>query len=326
MHIPGPRPLALSLLALLLACGVLAAPAGGADPDGPTITSPRATDALYDGYTGPFVVQFGGTPDTTYVYSVIADPAGAATVVRGPIDYFWNGSSGDHQIKVAALPPGSYRFAISDKETHTHSDQVDFTVRSGSAPKCSLVVPSRVRVGAPLVRVTGKLSSTCGTLGVRTADWKVNRGGRTFDYYHFDGNSSDTWSLYDSDPIGAYSIVPLSAHTQYDPVPQNSPTVVARRDSRLTLSGTRSGSFVTLRTSLKVYSPSTNLFRPWTGKYVAVSYRSCSTCSWHHLRTLTTDGRGWAASRFWASKVREYRVAVSGNTGVWEPFSRYAKV
>jgi hypothetical protein len=326
---PGRRAVTRALALLLLLPGMLLlAPAATAVGTGnPLITSPSAASALYDGYTGPFVVRFDDAPIATYRYTVTADPAGAATVVRGPVDYAWNGASGDHQFKVAALGPGSYRFTISDVGSGTHTASVDFTVRSGPAPRCSLVVPTRVRVNAPSVRVRGQLSKTCATLHTASADWKVTRGGRTYDYYRFDGNTGDSWTLYDSDPVGAYRVVALSARSSdFTDVPQNSPTVVARRDSRLALGGERSSSWVTLRTTLTVYSATTNRFRAWADKAVAISSRACSTCEWHYLRTVTTDAHGHASSRFLASATREYRVAASGTSLAWEPLPKYRRL
>jgi len=314
----------LLVAAVTVACASAALPAANAEIiDHPTISDPSAT-ALYDGFTGPFLVRFNDGPITTYQYSVIEDPAGAATVVQGPTNYPWNGSSGDHQISVAALGPGSYRFTISDSDTHTHEGHVDFTVHSGSPPKCSVVVPTKVRLSRPKVWVPGQLNKTCAALHTATADWKVARSGQVFDYYRFDGNTVDTWLLYDSDPIGSYAILPLSARSSdYTDVPQNSPTVVVRRDSRLGLWGSRSGSHVTLRTTLTVYSPSTHAFRPWAGRYVSLSYRTCSTCTWHQLRTLTTAADGEVSYRFLAPNARYYRVRASGNTLVWPALSRY---
>lgn len=321
--------LALSMVALL-AFSVLSPLAAEAVGTGnPVIVSPGSSSALYSGYTGPFVVDFEDAPIATYDYRVLDVPAVGDPAPVTPVKQYVNNGSGlEPQLRVAALPPGdSYRFVIADHDTGTHQATLDFTVRSGSGPKCSLVVPTRVRVDAPLVKVVGRLSSTCKALHTASADWKVTRGGRTYDYYRFAGGSTDAWSVYDSDPVGAYRILPLSARAEdFSDVPQNSPTVVARRDSRLVLSGSRSGAYVTLRTSLRVYSASTNTFRAWAGKYVAVAYRSCSTCPWHQLRTLTTDSAGRAGYRFSSSRSREYRVRASGTSLAWEPLSRYVRL
>ncbi|RNL80851.1 hypothetical protein EFL95_00225 [Nocardioides marmorisolisilvae] len=313
---------------LLLAGLGLSSPADAVGTGNPTISAPTPTAALYDGYTGPFVVDFDDAPVGTYDYVVLEVPAvGDPAPVTSVQHYDNNGTGLDPQLRVTALDPGSYRFQISDADTGTHAASVDFTVRSGSAPTCSLVVPTRVRVHAPLQKVTGKLNSTCAALHTATADWKVTRGGRTYDYFRFDGNASDTWSLYDGDPVGAYTVVPLSARSSdFTDVPQNKPTVVARRDSRLALGGSRSGSSVTLRTTLTVYSASTNVFRAWADKYVAVSYRTCSTCTWHHYRTLKTDAQGHASYRFTASSSREYRVDASGTSQAWEPIPKYKRL
>lgn len=329
MHLWGIRTVAACLLAVLVASLALTAPAGAVGTGDPVITSPTSTSALYDGYTGPFVVDFADAPTGTYDYQVLdVSGPGDPTPVTPVQHYDDNGTGVEPQLRVPALSPGSYRFVISDAATHSHQASLDFTVRSGSAPRCSLLVPSRVRVNARVEKVVGHLSSTCTALHTATADWKVTRGGRTYDYFSFQAgrNTTDTWSLYSSDPVGGYTVVPLSARsTSFADVPQNTPTVVARRDSRLALTGWRSGSDVTLVTSLSVYAASANAFRPWAGRYVSLSYRSCSSCAWHLLRTLTTDSHGQARYRVRASGVREYRVAASGTSLAWEPFRRYLR-
>lgn len=314
----------LSALVVATAAAVLVVPlsADAVGTGNPRIATPTSDSALYDGYTGPFTLDFDDAPIGKYDYSVTGiDPAGFSY----SSSYTFNGAYGLRpQLKTPALAPGTYSFAISDDDTHTHADSVDFTVRSGSPPKCSVVVPTKVRLSRPKVWVPGQLNKTCAALHTATADWKVARSGQVFDYYRFDGNTVDTWLMYDSDPIGSYAILPLSARSSdYTDVPQNSPTVVVRRDSRLGLWGSRSGSHVTLRTTLTVYSPSTHAFRPWAGRYVSLSYRTCSTCTWHQLRTLTTDADGEVSYRFLASNARYYRVRASGNTGVWPALSRY---
>lgn len=314
----------LSALVVATAAAVLVVPlsADAVGTGNPRIATPTSDSVLYDGYTGPFTLDFDDAPIGKYDYSVTGiDPAGFSY----SSSYTFNGAYGLRpQLKTPALAPGTYSFAISDDDTHTHADSVDFTVRSGSSPKCSLVVPTKVRVNASLERVTGRLNSTCASLHTASADWKVTRSGQVYDYYRFDSNSHDNWSLYDSDPIGSYKILPLSARsTDFTDIPQNTPIVVARRDSHLVLGSRRSGPYVSLRASLRFYSASSHAFRPWTGKYVVLAYRNCSTCRWHPLKTLTTDVDGLTDFTFRETSTRYYRASVSGTSVVWAPLSGY---
>ena len=327
MHIGERGPLAAGVVALLLALVGLSPAAHAALTGSPVIVSPTSTDALYEGYTGPFEIDFSAAPAATYGYAVFSDPVGGTPkVVGSPRTVTWTGSGGDVQLHVSPLGADDHlRFKITDHAGH--EAELPFRVRSGPAPRCALVVPTRVHVAAPVVKVPGRLNSTCAELDTRSADWKVTHAGQVLDYYRFAANTTDTWSVFDSDPMGRYAILPLSARSGAPAdVPQNSPSVQVRRDSRLGLGGNRTGSKVTLRTTLSKYSPAADGFRPWASTHVVLAYRSCSTCAWQPLRTLTTNLHGQASWTFAASRARDYRVTSAGTSSVWAALPRYQRL
>jgi len=315
------------LVAALAALALgLPSPAMAVGTGDPVIVSPSASDALYAGYTGPFRFDFENAPQGDYDWSVVSTTNQPPAVVDQGT-YPNDGVGVPEPVSTSPLAAGTYTFTISNVATPALQDSVDFTVKPGPPPKCSLVVPTKVRVNASLVKVTGRLNSVCATLDTKTADWKVTHHWQVYDYYRFSTNTTDTWSLYDGDPTGSYPIVPLSALSNDSvELPQNSPTVQVRRDSRLVLSGSRSGSTVTLRTALSYYSASTHGYRHWADKYVALAYRTCSTCAWHSLSALTTDASGRASYTFKAASSRVYRVRSSGTSQVWDALPRYLRI
>lgn len=303
--------------------------AGAADPDDPVILSPTASSALYEGYTGPFVIDMDSAPEGTYNYAVFRDPVGggASKLVAGPYQLGWSGVGAHPQLTVKALAADEHlRFKITDGVGHTA--ELPFEVRPGAAPRCSVVVPTTVRVNAPIEKIPVRLTSLCATLGVVYAAWDIEHSSHGFTgSLVFDGTSTDTWTIFDGDPMGRYLIDPNSARSgDNTEIPQNSPTPLVRRDSHLGISGSRSGSAVTLRTSLGLYSASANGFRPWADKAVAIAYRNCSSCAWHQLRTVTTNSQGLASYRFTATSARDYRVTSGGTSAVWAPYAVHKRV
>lgn len=316
---------ALGLVAALVTVlALLAVPVGGAgaaEPTGnPVIASPTAADPLYAGFDGPFVVDFAEADPGEYTYSVTQNTGGDLVTVFGPEPYIWTGVGAAPHLTTDPLPAGTgYRFEISDGAGHGAT--LDFTVRSGPAPTCDVLVRSRVRVNAPVERIPARLAAGCAALDTVYATWNIEHAtGRFAEVLVYEQTSTDTWTLYDDEPTGTYLVLPKGARAgDLDDVPQNTTRSVVRRDSRVALSGSRSGRYVTLRARLTRYVPRADGFRAWRKRAVTVSYRTCPTCAWHRLGTRTTDRNGRTTYRFRAAKVREYRVRAAGTSRVWAP-------
>jgi hypothetical protein len=321
----------LSIAVLLTLAWALTGLAGAdaAGTGNPVIVSPQADAALYEGFTGPFVVDFAQeeAPQAVYNYAVFRDPdgGGASTLVAGPYQYEWKGVGANPQFMVKALKADPHlRFKITDGAGHTA--ERSFEVRPGAAPRCALVVPTRVHVNEPVETVVGRLNSTCATLDTVSADWKVTHAGQVLDYFRFTDSTTDTWSVFDADPTGTYAILPLSARAgDNSAVPQNSPGVVVRRDSRLGFGGSRTGTKVTLRVTLSKYTASANAFTPWTGAHVVLAFRTCTTCSWQPLRTLTTNLHGQASGTFVVGSPHDFRVSSAGTSAIWVAPPKYLR-
>ncbi|MFL6160518.1 MAG: hypothetical protein ACJ72D_30885 [Marmoricola sp.] len=318
---------AAAVAAALAALGLAAVPAAQAVGTGnPVIVSPASTADHYAGFDGPFEVTFEDAPTGTYEYSVTYSPPGGgpAELLYGPQEYQTFGTGEVAQLRVSALTPGTgYTFHITDQLTGTHTADLPFSVNSGPAPTCSIVVPSQVRVNGPRTLIVGRLSAGCTTTRTTYAAWRVRHVTRGYaNTYVFSGNPTSTWTLFDDEPTGTYLITPLGAtDVDHDPVPQNDPRTVIRLGSRLSLSAHRSGSHVTLASTLTRYVPSSNRFRAWAARSVTYSYRTCSTCAWHRLTTKRTSSSGHTSYRLRASSVREYRAVAGGTTTIWSPIT-----
>lgn len=303
---------------------LLALPVDGAGAVGtgnPVITAPTASDPLYAGFDGPFVVDFDDAPIGTYDYRVTRTPEGGEPVlVSAPRELDWSGSGPPHPLDIDPLPAGTgYRFEIGDGEGHEAA--LDFTVRSGPAPTCDVLVRSQVRVNAPVERVPARLAAGCAALDTVYATWNIEHVTDGFaEVLVYEQTSTDTWTLYDDEPTGTYLVLPKGARAgDLDDVPQSSTRSVVRRDSRLALSGSRSGRLLVLKARLTRYVPRADGFRGWRNRAVTVSFRRCPTCAWQRLSTRTTDRTGRTTYRVRAAKVREYRVRAAGTSRVWAP-------
>jgi hypothetical protein len=330
---PGPRAVVAAVLTALVT-GVLAGlPVSGARAAGdgdPVVLSPFEGQVRYEGFTGPYRVDFSNAPAGLYAYRVERTPVGEEPVVVGSGTVTTTTGTGTVQLTLPGLDPApAYRFVIADDATGAHRDSVTFEVRAGAQPRCSVVVPSTLRVNTAEEVVHGRLSSNCTAAHIEHAHWDVKNLARgtyvnTLAYYE---NFKDFWKFFDGQPLGIYVLKPGEAvNADGDDIVQNQPQTVVRLDARISLTGTRDGSYVTLRPSVRKYSRSANAFGPWGKHAVALSYRTCSTCAWVHFKTVTTNLSGAASHRFRAPTARTYRATSGGTSTYWAPYPDYLRL
>ena len=309
------------LIGCCLAVLALVGPLSSADAVSngkPVITSPSSTAKHYDGYTGPFVVDFSAAPKGSYHYEVTGPSA--APLDSGPHEWAGSGPS-TYSFTTAPLPPGTgYTFTITDGAGHT--DSLAFAVRAGTQPHCSLRVPWAIRVNAAEKPVVGRLGADCTDANVGYASWDVfDQGGGYASTLLFEGVTQNSWTYFDNGPLGTYTSRPNTAtNAADDDILQNTPRTVVRLASRVVLTGSRAGSYLTLRALLTRYAPYPNAFRAWRGRSVVLSYRTCGSCAWHRLAERTTNRQGRISVRFRARNTRTYRATALGTSTTWAPY------
>jgi hypothetical protein len=314
----------VACLGVALVATALALPraADAVGADNPVVISPTATQKLYGGFTGPFVVDLSASPKAIYSYYVDR-VGGGSTSVR---HYDFTGGVFDHpQLSVAALSPGTgYTFHIVSEDDPAIAAAFTFSISSDPPPRCSIVLPSQVRMAARSFLIRATLSASCKSLHTIYASWQVRDPKNFFaQTFTFDNVRTDTWRLYDDERTGAYPVRPGNARNSSNAaVLQNTTKVTMRMDSRLGLTAKRSGKFVTLRTTSSRYSPVANKFVVWGKRKVVLSYRACATCAWHRLRVRTGSTKGVTSYRFKAAGVRQYRATAAGTPAVWAPKPR----
>jgi hypothetical protein len=190
---------------------------------------------------------------------------------------------------------------------------------------CSLVPPGKVTIEAPYTKISARLDDDCIREGVYRADWEMihrywgpNRDvfgrGLRFGFYY---STTAFMRFFDTERLGTYDLAPITAQDRLSRhLQQNRPTMVVRLGSRLSLTSSRSGSYVTLSAAARRYSPTYGRFAYWQNKSVALQYKT-ATGSWKTFKTVTTSSKGVSAHRFKVTSKRSYRAVTADQTNSW---------
>jgi hypothetical protein len=317
------------LLVLALAGGGLggrADAARAATGDGsPVVVGPDGSSPQYQGFAGPFSVDFSDAPTGTY--SCRVEQAGATVASCGD-QFVWDGTGGgQHAFRTSVVPPGASTFVLHQESFEFPDTTLGFTVRGYGRPTCSVSVPQDVRVDADEEIVTGRLTAGCTAAHATYASWEVEHVTRGFrSWMTFDHTTTDRFSFFGADPLGTYLVDPLTAtNAAADDIAQNTPRIEVRLDSRLTLRSHRSGSRVELTARFTRFVRGANRFGGWAHRPVTFAERSCGTCAWKRLSLRRTDSHGQVRLGLRAHRVRAYRVTAGGAALVWAPYPRYTR-
>lgn len=191
------------------------------------------------------------------------------------------------------------------------------------ARTCSIVAPATVTIEAPYTKISARIDDDCVRNDFYTADWEMvhQYWGPATDvfgdglYFSFFYATVDSLRFFDTARLGTYDLDPLNAQGLYN-LDQNRPTMVVRLGSRLSLTSSRSGSYVTLNAAARRYSPTYQRFTYWQSKPIALQYRT-STGAWKTFKTVTSSAKGVSTHRFKVSSKRSYRAVTADQTNSW---------
>lgn len=135
-----------------------------------------------------------------------------------------------------------------------------------AARSCNVTVPSKVWVTSPYKAITAKFSSGC----LNYADFAVwdvmhpTQGWEDSIYYDgADGRSRQVMDWYDWSPVGTYTVRADDAwDDNYDYMSQNSPKMTVKLGSRMSVSSSRAGRYVTVKGTATRYKPWNEAYRP----------------------------------------------------------------
>jgi hypothetical protein len=194
---------------------------------------------------------------------------------------------------------------------------------SADTAQCSIAVPN-VAITKPYTLIKATLGANCAAWGEDWADW-----GNRHSYYgpngsfFFDVGKTTVYNgFYDWEHIGTYLVEPDSAYdVNSNTLTQNTTSYAVRQGSALSLSGTRSGSAVTLRAYNSYWSLNGEAYWPWRGHGVSFQYKRCATCVWSGLKNTSTASNGVATAITYSASSLYFRAFAGGTTTVWSATS-----
>lgn len=183
---------------------------------------------------------------------------------------------------------------------------------------CSVSVPSEVAITSPYREITAKFSSGCLNYA-ETASWDVVHPTQGLeDFIWFEGESTYAMDWYDWSPLGRYTVRADGAYDyEWDEMTQNSTTMTVKLGSRTSVSSSRSGSTVTLKSTATRYSPNHERYRAWSGATASLQKKTCSSCSWSTVKSARTNSSGAVTLKSSAPGARYWRVVTSDSSTTW---------
>jgi len=186
---------------------------------------------------------------------------------------------------------------------------------------CSIVVKPTVWVDSPYRLITAVPGRDCATngRGSYNAGWTVRHPAYgPFGAFQVGDVVSDSLGFHDVDHYGTYLVEPSFAwDTDGNDLRQNYTSFVVKAGSRVSLSASRAGSYVTLRVGAAYYTPRTKAYRMWPNERVQLQYRACPSCSWTYLRNVYTASNGITTFRTSSAHLRYYRAVSTATSSVW---------
>jgi hypothetical protein len=197
-----------------------------------------------------------------------------------------------------------------------------------AADNCKVSVPSKISITSPYKEVTVKFSGSCTSDGwaawdvVHPTQGLVNMLLFDSDSY-LNSSTSQKMAVYDWDPRGTWNVRPEGAwrNSTFDELQQNTISTKVKVGTRVSLSSSRSGSYVTLVAKPTYYSPSASAFR--ASKSTTVSfYSQRSDGTWKLRKTAASNSKGVATVKISAGTTQRWKATVAEGSGRWGATSK----
>jgi hypothetical protein len=193
---------------------------------------------------------------------------------------------------------------------------------AAAAGPCSIVAPTKVVMDQAFTEVPLRLSSNCASSDTEYASWDIVHPSQgPTGIAIFDGNTTDTWDLYDWDGPARYSVRPSSAwDSNSDDVTQNTAYITVKLGSRLTATTTRSNGLLTFSAYARTYSPNLSDWYKRAGAKVSIMYLAPGSSTWTWVKAGTTSSSGRVTLSV-KPKYGQYRLLIKETDTVWASYS-----
>lgn len=205
---------------------------------------------------------------------------------------------------------------------------------SAAYGECKIIVPSKVTINSPYREIPLRFTNSCYDLPETAAYWTLvhpTKGPQDFAMFS-DYDVTSSIDRYDWETVGRMTWRAEGAEAweswgyddwdnedgQYIDLYQNQPVTDFRYGSRASISGaTRSGRYVKLSASASKYSWLHERYQPWGYGKFHVDTKSCSSCAWKYVKTVTASRTGRSTITVPAATKRNFRVRTAVTASTW---------
>jgi hypothetical protein len=199
----------------------------------------------------------------------------------------------------------------------------------------SIKVPNVHVAGTNSYIVVGSLTNACGAVD---ASWDMVQGAQRVSGWFFwnggtttlsSGQTDNAYYYPGIDPLGTYQASPSSADdTNYQPISQNAYQFYIKVDSRISVSGYRSGKVVYLRALVRRFSSNANWgLGGWVNSSGRIVVFYQNRIGWRRVAARATGQNGYTSYlKIYTPTRRLFRATVSATPSIWDrtsaPISR----
>jgi hypothetical protein len=194
-----------------------------------------------------------------------------------------------------------------------------------AATQCSIVMPSKVAIGAAKVTTPIRVASNCTANDVDMAHWALEHASGAYtplDFVVSVGDISQRLQWFDDDPMGTWTTSPEEATTAADdPLVQNTTTTRVKYAARLTTRATRTTHALSWAVTATQWSGRSHGYVGRPRVAVSLMHQAPGSTTWKYVKAVRTSSTGRATVSLGSPKTGSYRLAVAETPSVWSAYS-----
>ena len=231
-----------------------------------------------------------------------------------PLTWYTVSLAGMTDLQQTAVPPPSWAMRFG-------------TGPASYTPHCSLVMPTKVVIGAKTTRMNFSIASNCRTNAADHAYWNfvhATKGGGWELRFESADLRYPNWYLDwpDGAPMGAWALRSAGAERADGiELPQNSATVQAKYASRIAAGVTRTSNSLSWAVTATQWSGSKHAWSPRPKVTVGLFHLPTGGTTWKYVKSVTTTSTGKATVALSSLKTGSYRLSVGETPTVWASYS-----